>query len=273
MSGVTALVAPINNFSQEYFKTKSTGEFFNGFKYIVNGGAAGSPWKTNYAVSDNIHFSNIGAQAEAQGLALVYARLFRSYQLTSCNVNSRSVNASSNQILSNPLMIGNDGAGKIPGAAIANNSGVSAVYTKGTANSGIGEKQIITLTVDSAAGFKTGTFYTQNAIGAIIPGHSFRAAMRIKIVSHTNLKQLRVILVASGGTASLATWNGVYSESAQKVYELSSYDFVAVKTQPVVIAANANLQVGIEYGFQGSVAGAAVIEIEQMELIDTDIAV
>lgn len=271
--GFTTLAIPVNNFIQEYFKNSQGGEYCNGFKYVVDGGVSGGPWKANFANADNIHFSNIGALAESTALVPVYRRLFKPYELVCANVNNKAATASSNQILPNPLMIGNDGAGKIPSSVVDNDADVSAVYTKGTANSGFGEKQIITVTVGTAAGTKTGRFFTQNVVSLITPGHRYSAAMRLKIVSHTNLKQLRVMLVGSGGTSCLATWNGVFSASAQKVYPAGPFDFIVAKTGVMYITATANLQLGIEYGFLTSAAGAAVIEIEQMELIDNDIVI
>jgi len=264
-------VYEINQWIASYWATNGArGEYQNVNPVVANQAGTNTTYKTNYDIGDGIHPSNLGVHAIGAALTACFARLFSPYALVSSNNDSRTVNSASRNLTLNPMMLGNV-AGLATGFISGGDSGVTITPTVGTANGGIGQKQILTVSTTSG-GTKSGFLLSADCIANAVAGHILQAGARIKLVSQTNLKRLGLYWSASGGATAASGWFNLES-GTPVAFDWQTQEWLVARTAPFMLSTGStSLRAGLFYEFDTSGTGAAVIEIEQLELIDTSLA-
>ncbi len=258
----------LNQWIANYWANNSAfGEFQNVNPFVADQAVANTPFKTNYDIGDGIHPSNLGVHAIGVALTACFARLFNAYTLVNSNNDSRTVNSASRNLTLNPMMLGNV-AGLATGFISGGDAGVTITPTVGTANSGFGQKQILTIAA-TATGTKSGFLLSADCIANATGGHIMQSGARIKLVSQTLLKRLGLYWSASGGATAASGWFNL-EYGTPIAFDWQSQEWLVSRTAPFAISIGAtSLRTGIFFEFDTSGASAAVIEIEQLELIDT----
>lgn len=258
-------LARLNALIADYWRGRADGEFVDWYPSLTDTTNAVAPWKTSYATdSPATHPTNLGAFWMGKALAPVLSRLFKRRNLVSSPRDTRQYDATSNNIVDNPLMLGTAGtngagcSGSLASSWLALCSGgVTAVHSKGLANSGIGEKQIATLTA-TASGYwmlYNGSIHTRAAIADLLDGSA-----RIKVIGATNLNSLYLTISSSAGSI---VW-GRKSGGTQVVLPSDFELLTATTRKGPLFAGTTSLQLNIRAEF--SAAGSAVLELEQLEI-------
>ena len=264
--GITNLrVARLNALRAQYWRDRADGEFVDWYSDLTDTTNTACPYKTSYALdSPPTHPSNLGAYVMGEKLAPVLQRLFRSRALIASPADTRQLDATSNNIIDNPLFLGTggtNGAG-CSGTLAASwlglcTGGVTAVHSTGAANSGVGQKQIAALTA-TASGYYM--LYTASVHSRAVVADIIDAAARIKISSASNLNAIYLSLTSNTGSL---VW-GRKAGASQAVLP-SDFELLAAQTKKgTLFAGTTSLQFTVRAEFAG--AGSATFEIERAEL-------
>jgi len=275
-AAVSNYIVRLNKHVRDYWVGKAFGEYVDTYSTLVSsttvsaGTVTTNPWKANYAQADglNIHPSQLGAYYISYAIfqSGVLQRLFPAYQLIQSNSDYIGTDSTSNQLLPNGLMLGTTGAhdngfssGPVAtGWRLSGAANVSVVASKATADSGVGEKQILTCT---ATGAGQVAFYMTGIESNFTSGNTIRAAARIKVTGATAQTRCVWELFASG-PGDILGWN----DGPQDVsFPTTQQEYLAAITPGRILTYSSGYIRPLLYiNFSG--AGGAVIEISQAEI-------
>lgn len=257
-------IAKLNNLIAEYWRGRDYGECIDVYGALADTTNQLCPYKSGYAYdSPSTHPSNLGAFHMGASLAPTLRRLFRQRTLVASPRDTQEIDATSNNLLTNPLFLnsgGSHGAGSSGTLAqswqVLCTGGVTSVGSLGAANSGIGNKQVLTIS-STASGYAM--LYNTSIHPRLAGGDIVRAMARIKVVGATGLKSLSMTVTTSVGAGSWGRKSGNAQSFLPENFELLSPETVAYLYRP-----SASAQFTVRAEFEGS--GGAVVEIERAEV-------
>lgn len=260
-----------NNFCKSYFSGNASGEYFPLYATMSNATVSNTPYKTNYGIVGDaslVHPGNLGAYYAAVALTPLFARLFVPYTLVASNNDSITVNTNSNQLLANPMLLGTAGTkgtgvtGNIAtGLTINGDANTAVVGSLATANGGVGQKQVLTVT-STAAGAISG--FADQVISYVTEGDLISVAARLKIINPNKLTALNITWQTNAGIFE-TVWMKRTEPTANTFPFPETKEFLVAKIEHTVPAGVNNIRMWFNFEFSAAQT-TTVIEFEQLEM-------
>lgn len=262
-------VAAQNLFLQNYWSGKSTGEYFPLYTAMADPSGTNTPYKTNYGIVGDaslVHPGNLGAYYAGVAMAPLFERLFVPITLVGSNNDSITVNANSNQLLANPMLLGTAGTagtnvtGSIAtGLTVTGDANTAVVGSVTAANGGIGNKQVLAVTSTGAGLFSA---FGDQVIAYCSPGDFITVAARIKLTTSDQVKGFSLYWLTNGGLME-TTWH--HRSGANNYAYPARMEFLVARVGYTIPAGVNNIRPYFACEFIGAQT-TTVFEIEQLEM-------
>lgn len=271
-------IVALNNFIREWWLGKLGGEFIDCYSLMCDETQTNSPAKAN-VLSDLTHPTTLGGWYMGQAVQSALARLFPAVRLVASQNDYIVNNSMSNQLMQNPMLLGTGGflANGASGVGPSNfnilgdnvGTGATLVASQGVANSGVGQKLILTINIGATG---SGFIYVgsnDTITGRTTLGNILRGACRLRIKSGMSSSINSIRMYWQDGSIN-SSWNTSQDPAVLDINTAVDTDLILMTPETASVNLS-TLSWALRVDFAS--AGNAVLELEQVELRDLSVSI